>query len=66
LFSSAGSVDPDGSIASFSWNFGDGTPPSTQANPRHIYASPGTFTAVLTVTDNQGGTDTDTASVTVK
>ena len=65
-FSSAGSMDPDGSIASYSWNFGDGTPPVMQANPQHIYAAPGTYTATLTVTDNQGATDTDTAQVTVK
>ncbi len=64
-FSSAGSMDPDGTIVSYSWDFGDGSPPSTQANPRHPYAANGTYTATLTVTDNQGGTDTDTATVTI-
>ena len=54
-FSSAGSTDPDGSLASYSWNFGDGTS-STAANPSHTYTSAGTFTAVLTVTDNRGAT----------
>ncbi|HEY0657733.1 MAG TPA: PKD domain-containing protein, partial [Pyrinomonadaceae bacterium] len=52
-FSSAGSFDPDGSIAGYSWNFGDGTG-STAQNPSKIYTSAGTFTAVLTVTDNSG------------
>lgn len=63
-FSSAGSRDPDGSIASYSWAFGDGTT-STQANPSKSFASAGTFTATLTVTDNQGATGVDQASVTV-
>jgi PKD repeat protein len=52
------STDPDGVVAGYSWNFGDaasGTAnTSTLANPVHTYASPGTFTASLTVTDNQG------------
>ena len=52
------STDPDGVVAGYSWNFGDaasGTAnTSTLANPVHTYSSPGTFTASLTVTDNQG------------
>jgi PKD repeat protein len=64
-FSSAGSFDPDGSIASNRWNFGDGTRPSYQANPCHTYASAGNFTATLTVTDTLGATGLDTAGVQV-
>ncbi|PYU86688.1 MAG: hypothetical protein DMG08_29395, partial [Acidobacteria bacterium] len=52
-FSSAGSSDSDGSIASYSWAFGDGTT-STSSNPSHTYSTPGSYIAVLTVTDNQG------------
>ena len=63
-FSSAGSFDPDGTIT-YSWNFGDGSPASTSANPSHTYATDGTFTATLTVTDNDGGTATATAVTTV-
>ncbi len=52
------STDPDGVVAGYSWNFGDaasGTAnTSTLANPVHTYSSPGTFTASLAVTDNQG------------
>ncbi|MBL8296983.1 MAG: PKD domain-containing protein [Rhodanobacteraceae bacterium] len=48
------SVDFDGSIASYSWNFGDGSPASTVANPSHTYASYGAKTVVLTVTDDDG------------
>ena len=63
-FSSSGSNDPDGSIASYSWNFGDGTS-STSANPTKTYNSAGNYTAVLTVTDNQGATGTDNVAITV-
>jgi PKD repeat protein len=57
-FSSNGSNDPDGSISSYSWNFGDGSAVSTAASPAHTYLSAGTFTAVLTVTDNRGASST--------
>src|SRR5690606_33871832 len=40
----AGSIDYDGSIASYVWDFGDGSPTSTDANPSHVYAA-GTWTA---------------------
>jgi PKD repeat protein len=52
-FSSSGSYDPDGSISSRKWTFGDGTT-STSANPSKTYNSAGTYTATLVVTDNLG------------
>ncbi len=58
------SSDSDGSIASYSWDFGDGNS-STQANPVHTYAAAGTYSVSLTVTDNEGASDTETQSVTV-
>ncbi len=48
------SNDVDGTIVSWSWDMGDGTT-STQRNPVHHYAATGTYTAVLTVTDDDGG-----------
>jgi PKD repeat protein len=64
-FSSAGSSDPDGSIQSRSWVFGDGGT-STSQNPSHTYNSPGTYTAVLTVKDNKGALSTSSVTISVE
>ncbi len=64
-FSSQGSNDTDGTIASYSWNFGDGTS-SNLANPSHIYNTAGNYTATLTVTDNNGATGSSSISITVQ
>jgi hypothetical protein len=45
--------DPDGSVALFFWDFGDGVNSSEQ-DPTHTYECPGDYTAVLTVVDNDG------------
>ncbi len=63
-FSSTGSSDPDGSIVSYSWDFGDGNT-STDANPTHTYSTDGTYDAVLTVTDDLGATGTSSVTITV-
>jgi PKD repeat protein len=53
-FDGSGSYDPDGTLASYAWTFGDG---ATAGGPTatHTYAA-GTFTATLTVTDGKGAT----------
>jgi thermitase len=48
------SFDPDGTVVSWTWNFGDGGT-STEQNPSHTYAAAGKYTVELTVTDNDGG-----------
>jgi PKD repeat protein len=58
-FNGSASSDPDGFVAGYSWNFGDpgsgAANTSTLANPTHTYSgAPGTYTASLVVTDNQG------------
>ncbi|HEY3061387.1 MAG TPA: PQQ-dependent sugar dehydrogenase, partial [Chloroflexota bacterium] len=64
-FSSAGTSDPDGDAITTSWDFGDGTAASTQANPQHTYSANGTYTARLTVADTRGGSVSDTVAITV-
>ena len=64
--SGAGSTDVDGTITSYSWNFGDGSPNVSGDSAGHTYAAPGTYTIRLTVTDNSGGAGTTTTSVTVQ
>ena len=64
-FDGSGSYDPDtyGSIDSYYWDFGDGTPDGYGVNPSHIYSERGTYIVTLTVTDNDGVTDSDTTKV---
>lgn len=63
-FDGTGSSDSDGTIASYAWTFGDGQDGSG-ATPSHTYGAPGTYTATLTVTDNQGAVDSVSHPVTV-
>lgn len=51
------SLDRDGEIVSYRWDFGDGTS-SNERNPTHKYASRGTFRVKLTVRDNDGAVGT--------
>lgn len=53
-----------GAIQSWAWNFGDGGT-SNQQNPTHTYASNGTYTVSLTITDNSGCTNTYSHTVTI-
>jgi PKD repeat protein len=62
-FSDASS-DPDGSVVAWAWTFGDGSSSSTR-NPGHTYASGGTYSVRLTVTDDDGATSSHQLSITV-
>jgi YVTN family beta-propeller protein len=54
-FNGLASSDPDGSIASFDWSFGDGTTAVNGGSaPSHEYATAGTYATALSVTDNEG------------
>jgi PKD repeat protein len=54
--------DVDGTIASYAWQFGDGTS-ATQQDPTRTYTAKGTYVVTLTVTDNLGLTGTATATI---
>jgi PKD repeat protein len=55
-FNGMGSSDPDGTVTEFTWIFGDGSV-AYGAQVNHIYSDDGIYMVVLTVTDNEGGTD---------
>src|SRR5215469_7217553 len=61
----AGSYDPDGTIASSSINFGDGTVVAGTASG-HTYSAAGSFTVTATVTDNSGASSSTSTAVVVK
>jgi len=63
-FDGGGSTDPDGSIVSFDWDFGDGDTGSGPA-PEHTYADDGVYTVTLTVTDDDGQSSSATATATI-
>lgn len=58
-FNGSGSSDPDGSISSYAWDFGDGTN-GTGVSPSHAYATAGSYTARLTVSDDDQATNSTT------
>ncbi|MCF7875899.1 PKD domain-containing protein, partial [Candidatus Bipolaricaulota bacterium] len=64
MFNSASS-DPDGTIDDYSWTFDDDSTSSSK-NPTHTYTEPGTYEVELTVTDNNGATDSTTRQVKVE
>jgi PKD repeat protein len=63
-FDGSASSDPDGTVVSYDWTFGDGGT-SSGAKPTHAYTTVGTYTVTLTVTDDTGrkGTGSTTATI---
>jgi PKD repeat protein len=58
-----GSTAPGSSVASWSWDFGDGSF-STAQNPVHTYTAPGVYEVALTIANGQGLQDTEVTTVT--
>ena len=65
-FTSIASTDADGSVVARTWDFGDGTPPSSDGTTVHTYTAAGTYTVVLTVVDDLGATSSATETMTVE
>ncbi len=62
-FTGSNSIDPENQPLTYEWNFGDGSPVSTLANPSHVFnpvdSNPLTYMVKVTVTDDVGFTSTD-------
>ena len=64
---SATATDPGGVAdpLTYTWVWGDGTPNGTGANPSHSYAATASYTVQLTVTDGDGGSATQSATIVI-
>ena len=60
-YDASGSYDPDGEITAYSWDFDDGTH-GTGVEVEHAFTDDGTYAVTLTVTDDDGATDSATES----
>jgi len=66
VFNASDSLDPDGSIVTYSWDFGDGSTTSTSSSlVAHSYQAHGDFNVTLTVIDDDNYTDTMFQAVTI-
>jgi PKD repeat protein len=63
-FSASSSYDPDGRIVKYEWDFGDGETGEWEI-VTHSYTSPGNYTVILTVKDNDGATNSTSAIIQV-
>lgn len=63
-FDASDSYSPDGTISSYTWNFGDSTSGSGET-VNHVYSTAGRYTVTLTIENSNGGTDTETKKITI-
>ena len=63
-FNGSGSFDPDGTIAKYQWIFGDGAT-GTGPQPTYTYATGGTYTVILIVTDDKGAANSNSTTATI-
>jgi PKD repeat protein len=66
-FDGSGSYDSDETkvIASYTWDFGDGTSPGTGMTSQHIYSMAGNYTVALTVVDDEGASNTNSTTAAI-
>lgn len=63
-FDAGNSTDSDGTIVTYDWTYGDGSVGSGQTSS-HSYSGEGTFSVLLSVTDNSGATSSSTQNISV-
>jgi len=64
VFDASASSDPDGTIANYSWSFGDDSVGYGEV-AAHVYQQGGTYDVELTVKDDKGATNSTTKAITV-
>ena len=50
----------------YKWDFGDGSPVSTEASPTHVYEKPGSYTATIRIVDGKGELGWDEVDIEVE
>jgi len=64
-FNASLSTPDGGTIISYEWSFGDGTPNAIGTITTHAYADNGTYEVILTIADDEGLSDVDSQNITV-
>jgi PKD repeat protein len=64
-FDASASHDANGPVSGAYWDFGDGSPVVDEISPTHTFSTPGTYSVTTTVFDDEGASDTTTASIVV-
>ncbi|HWR63973.1 MAG TPA: PKD domain-containing protein, partial [Candidatus Thermoplasmatota archaeon] len=65
-FNGSQSIDPDGTIIFYRWNFGDGSSQILDISPDHTYEDPGVYTVTLTVVDDDGRSSMANTTATIQ
>jgi parallel beta-helix repeat protein len=65
-FNGSQSIDPDGTIMFYRWNFGDGSSQILDISPVHTYTDPGVYTVTLTVVDDDGRSSMANTTATIQ
>ncbi len=65
-FNGSESIDPDGTIIFYRWNFGDGSSQILDETPKHFYNDPGVYTVTLTVVDDDGRSSMANTTATIE
>ncbi len=65
-FNGSLSMDPDGEIIFYRWNFGDGSSQILDISPVHTYDDPGVYIVTLTVVDDDGRSSMANTTATIQ